>query len=307
MDGFDEPLKIKIRIDIDDESILCDYSGTSRQIERGLNTVLNYTYAYTVFPLKCAICPAVPNNEGCIRPISVTAPEGSLLNPCYPAAVGGRAMVGHYLTAAIFGALEDVVPQRIQADSGSPLWGVILTGMDRGTKYASLFFLNGGQGASPGKDGISCLSYPSNVSNTPVEIIENTLPVLIHRKAFRTDSAGAGKYRGGLGQTMEIELMAEDPCKASFLSERIKFAPRGIKGGEPGATGFMEINGEKIHPKMIHTIRPHEVLTLGTPGGAGFWNPGERDPQMIQNDLKNELVSAETTKAVYGYDTGKRK
>jgi len=299
MDGFDEPLKISIRIDIADDRIHCDYKGTSAQIDRGLNTVLNYTYAYTAFPLKCAICPTVPNNEGCIRPISVSAPEGSLLNPRYPAAVGGRAMVGHYLTAAIFGALQDVIPQRIQADTGSPLWGIVLTGMHRGNKYAGLFFLNGGQGASPHQDGISCLSYPSNISNTPVEIIENTMPVVIRRKAFRTDSAGAGKYRGGLGQLMEIELVADAPCKAAFLSERIKFAPQGVKGGKEGYTGIMELNGEKIHPKMIHSISPHDTIILGTPGGAGFWSPDQRDPEMIQKDLKNGLISPQKAKADY--------
>lgn len=300
MDGFDKPLHIKLDIDITDDGIHCDYSGTSPQIDQGLNTVLNYTYAYTVFPLKCVICPTIPNNEGCIRPISVSAPEGSLLNPRYPAAVGGRAMVGHYLTTAIFGALQEVIPHRIQADSGSPLWGAVLTGTNRGQKYASLFFLNGGQGASPHKDGISCLSYPSNISNTPVEIIENTTPIRIHQKAFRKGSAGAGKFRGGLGQFMEIELTADAPCKVAFLSERVKFAPQGIKGGKPGATGIIELNGEQIHPKMIHTIQPHDILTLGTPGGAGFWTPEERDPEKIQSDLRNGLISSGPAKSEYG-------
>ncbi len=293
MDGFDDPLKIKVRVDIKEDRIHCDYEGTSSQIDRGLNTVLNYTYAYTAFPLKCAVCPKVPNNEGCIRPITVSAPEGSLLNPKYPAAVGGRAMVGHYLTAAIFGALQDVIPHRIQADSGSPLWGGVLTGAHRGKKYASLFFVNGGQGASPHKDGISCLSYPSNISNTPVEITENTIPVLIHRKEFRKDSGGAGKFRGGLGQIVELELLADAPWKVAFLAERVKFASKGLKGGKEGGTGIVTLNGESIHPKMIHTIQPHDVLAMGTPGGGGFWDPKERNPELIKRDLKNGLISSQ--------------
>jgi len=302
MDGFDEPLKIKLRIDVSDDRIHCDYSGTSPQIDQGLNTVLNYTYAYTAFPLKCAIYPSVPNNEGCIRPISVSAPEGCLLNPRYPAAVGGRAMVGHYLTTAVFGALQKIIPERIQADSGSPLWGAVFTGTHKGKKYAGLFFLNGGQGASPHQNGISCLSYPSNISNTPVEILENTIPVLIHQKAFRKDSAGAGRYRGGLGQVMDIELVADAPCKAAFLSERIKFAPQGINGGMPGETGIMELNGNSIHPKMIHVIHPHDIIKLGTPGGAGFWNPKVRTLASLQADLKNGLISIQKAKEDYGYE-----
>jgi N-methylhydantoinase B len=306
MDGFDEPLTIKLRLEIEGDRVHCDYSGTSPQIDRGLNTVLNYTYAYTVYPLKCAICPTVPNNEGCLRPMTVTAPEGSLLNPRYPAAVGGRAMVGHYLTTAVFGALQEVIPERIQADSGSPLWCINFSGTNHGKKYASLFFVNGGQGASPHKDGISCLPYPSNISNTPVEVIENTIPVFIHRKELRRDSAGAGRWRGGLGQDTEIELVADAPCTVAFLSERIKFPPRGMKGGKPGQTGRLELNGKWIHPKKNIVIQPGDVLNVSTPGGAGFWDQGERDRDSIQRDLKNGLISPERTKEDYGVDLADR-
>jgi N-methylhydantoinase B len=302
MDGFDEPLNIKLRLDIEDDRIHCDYSGTSPQIDRGLNTVLNYTYAYTVYPIKCAVAPAVPNNEGCFRPMTVAAPEGSLLNPRYPAAVGGRAMVGHYLTTAVFGALQKVIPERIQADSGSPLWGVNFAGTNQGKKYAGLFFLNGGQGASPHKDGISCLPYPGNISNTPVEVIEHTIPVLVRKKEFRKDSAGAGRWRGGLSQEMEIELVADAPCTVAFLSERVRFAPQGMKGGNPGQTGRLTLNGNPIHPKKNTVIQAHDVLKLSTPGGAGFWEPKERDIHSIKRDLKNELISSEKVKEDYGID-----
>jgi len=302
MDGFDEPLNIKLRLDITEDRVHCDYSGTARQIDRGLNTVLNYTYAYTVYPLKCAIAPSIPNNEGCFRPMTVSAPEGSLLNPRYPAAVGGRAMVGHYLTTAVFGALQEVIPERIQADSGSPLWCVNLSGTDQGRKYASLFFINGGQGASPHQDGISCLPYPSNMSNTPVEVIEKTLPVLIHKKELRKDSAGAGRWRGGLGQETEIELVADSPSTVAFLSERTKFPPQGMKGGRPGQTGRLELNGKWIHPKKNIAIQPGDVLNVSTPGGAGFWDPGERDLDSIQWDMKNELISPERAREDYGLD-----
>ncbi len=301
MDGFDEPLKIKLRLDIKEDQIFCDYTGTAQQINRGLNTVLNYTYAYTVYPLKCAVYPTVPNNEGCFRPFTVTAPEGCLLNPKYPAAVGGRAMVGHYLTTAVFGALQKIIPERIQADCGSPLWCVNFAGTHHGKKYATLFFLNGGQGGSPHKDGISTLSYPSNISNTPIEIIENTIPVMIRKKNFRTDSAGAGKWRGGLGQEVEIELIGDSPCTVAFLSERIKFAPQGMNDGKPGKTGKLELNGKWIHPKTNIIIQPHDVLTLWTPGGAGFWDPKQRDAERIGKDIKNGFVSIAAAKTEYGY------
>ena len=300
LDGFDEPLKIKLRLDIEEDRIICDYAGTSPQINRGLNTVLNYTYAYSAYPLKCAVYPTVPNNEGCFRPFKVTAPEGCLLNPRYPAAVGGRAMVGHYLTTAIFGALQKVIPERIQADSGSPLWCVNFAGSHQGKKYATLFFINGGQGASPHKDGISALPYPSNISNTPAEVIENSMPIMIHKKNLRPDSAGAGKWRGGLGQEVEIELMADSPCTLAFLSERLKFPPQGMNGGKAGQTGKLELNGKWIHPKTNVVIQPHDRLTVWTPGGAGFWEPKERETAFIERDLKNGVISEEAAKAAYG-------
>src|SRR5690606_3226893 len=112
------------------DEISVDYTGTSPQIDRGLNTVLNYTYAYTAYPLKCVLDPFIPNNQGCFNPIRVTAPEGSLLNPRFPAPVGGRALIGHFLHAIVFGALAQAVPDQVQADSGSPLWMLSLSGED---------------------------------------------------------------------------------------------------------------------------------------------------------------------------------
>jgi N-methylhydantoinase B len=302
LDGFDEPLRICLSLEVKGDRIKVDYTGTSPQVNRGLNTVLNYTYAYTAYPIKCAVCPSVPNNEGCFRPIEVTAPEGSLLNPRYPAAVGGRAMVGHFLPTAIFGALADVIPERIQADSGSPLWGVNVSGMHKGKKFAGLFFLNGGQGASTHKDGISCLSYPSNISNTPIEVLENSIPVLVTRKRFLPDSGGPGKWRGGLGQEMEIKITADSPCTLAFLSERIKFPARGMRGGKPGRPGLMQLNNKWIHPKTNVRVQPGDVLTLNTPGGGGFWDPRERDRELVKKDLLNGLVSGEKLREEYGID-----
>jgi len=306
LDGFEEPLKISLTLEIKGDHVQADYAGTSPQVNRGLNTVLNYTYAYTAYPIKCAVGPAIPNNEGCFRPIEVTAPEGSLLNPKYPAAVGGRAMVGHYLPTAVFGALAHVIPDRIQADSGSPLWGVNVSGIHKEKKFAGLFFLNGGQGASPHKDGISCLPFPSNISNSPVEIIENTIPVLVLKKRLLPDSGGPGKYRGGLGQEIEIQITADSPCTLAFLSERIKFPARGMCGGKPGRPGRMELNQKWIHPKTNIRAQPGDVLTLNTPGGGGFWDPRERDRELVKKDLANGFVSRVKLKEDYGIDPDSR-
>ena len=272
-DGFDQPLRIKLALEVEDDHINCDYSGSSPQVDIALNSVANYTFAYTAYPLKCLTSPEVPNNEGSFRPIAVSAPEGTILNPRFPAPVGGRAMIGHFLSAAVFQALAPVIPDRSQAPSGSPLWCLNLAGEHNASQFAVAFFLNGGQGASMGRDGISCLSFPSNVSNTPIEVMESLAPVRVERKQLRRESGGAGKRNGGHGQILEFRSVSEQPMTAAFLADRLTEGPAGIAGGQPGATGQVEINGSAINPKRQQQLQPGDLLTLSTPGGGGFGEP----------------------------------
>jgi N-methylhydantoinase B len=174
VDGLGEDLRMTLTLEVehDPERIVCDYTGTSPQQPDALNVVPNYTYAYTAFGLKCVLAPDIPNNDGCFRLFTVTAPEGSLLNPRFPAAVGARASVGHYLPVAVFGALAQAAPDRVRAAPGSPLWCVNLAGAwGNGRPFAGMFFSNGGLGGARGHAGRACVSFPSNVSNTPVEVL----------------------------------------------------------------------------------------------------------------------------------------
>ncbi len=304
MDGYSEPLVIRLKLTVDGDEILVDYTGTSPQIDRALNVVPNYTFAYTAFPLKCLLSPETPNNEGCFRPLKVTAPEGSLLNPRFPAAVGARASVGHYLPVAIFGALADVMPDRVLAASGSPMWCLQLAGLDaKKRRFAGVFFYNGGQGASGRKDGISCLSFPSNLSATPVEVIEHIFPVVMERKALTVDSGGPGRQRGGLGQTMTVRIESGGPLSASFMTERTRFPAEGLFGGKAGAMGKVLLNGASINPKESRVIQPGDLLEISTPGGGGFGDPRERDRGVVLADLRAGLVSAEQAEQEYGVST----
>lgn len=301
MDGFSEPLVIRLKLTVAGDEIVADYTGTSPQIDRALNVVPNYTFAYTAFPLKCVISPETPNNEGCFRPLQVTAPEGSLLNPRFPAAVGARASVGHYLPVAVFGALADVLPNRVLAASGSPMWCLHLAGLDaRMRRFAGVFYYNGGQGASAGKDGISSISFPSNLSATPVEVIEHIFPVVMERKELTRDSGGAGRQRGGLGQTMAIRVESGGPLSAAFMTERIRFQPEGFFGGKPGALGQVLLNGSAINPKESRLIQSGDLLEISTPGGGGFGDPRERDRAAVQADLVAGLISEEQAEQEYG-------
>lgn len=270
VDGFGDPVVIACTLTIADGRIEVDYTGSSPQMDRAINVVPTYTRAYTCYALKCILSPNVPNNEGSFRSIHVGAPEGSILNPRFPAPVGARAMTGHLLPPAIMGALAEVIPDRVQAAPGSPLWSCHLTGRDKGKDYAFFFFLNGGQGATSAKDGYPAVSFPSNLGNTPIEVLEANAPVRVTQRALRRGSGGDGAFRGGDGQITEIEILADSPVTVSFMANRLEIPAPGLNGGGAGQPGAVLLNGAPYDPREISLIQPGDTLTLMTPGGGGF-------------------------------------
>jgi len=301
-DGYDEAIEIRINIDIKGENICVDYSGTSPQSRWGINSVLNYTYAYTVYPLKCVLDPDTPNNEGCFRPIEVRAPEGSLLNPRFPASVAFRHVPGHLLQALIFGSLAEVIPTRIQADSGLG-WVIGFAGADtRGNPYATSIFLSGGQGARSVKDGTNTLIFPSNTSNTPIEVLEAELPLIYEEKSLITDSGGAGRTRGGCGERVVLRSTARDmPITVSLMTDRIVNPPLGFGGGRPGRKGFVESSKPgPLTPKGRTYFDEGDILVLELPGGGGLGDPLERELDLISRDVAGGYVSHEQAREVYG-------
>jgi N-methylhydantoinase B len=299
-DGFDAPIAIHCTVRVQGSEIHVDYAGTSPQIERGINCVMNYTYAYSLFAIKCLTNPLIPNNEGGFRPVRITAPQGCILNPTYPAAVGSRAQMGHFLPAAIFGALAPVIPARVAADSGSPLWGPVFSGTYRGRKFSDIYFFNGGQGARPTSDGIHCLSFPSNISNTPLEVFETNVPVRFEEKSLLPDSGGAGQFRGGCGQRVVLSFLAEEPTAVAMRMDRIQFPPQGYHGGHAGATGLILQNeATPLHPKRKIFFQKGDRVRFHTPGGGGLFPPESRDPQRVLDDVRNGLVSLEAAEQIY--------
>lgn len=279
VDGLEAPLEIACAVTIAGESLTVDYAGTSAQVARPINSVMNYTYAYTCYALKCALDPKAPNNDGSLRPITVKAPEGCLVNPRRPAPVWGRHMSGHYLPFIVYSALSQVIPERVVADCGSPLWNVYFKGQDRaGQPFVKMFFMNGGHGARPNADGPGVLSFPSNVATTSIEQFESAVPMLVTEKALIPGSGGAGKYRGGAGQRLSFKSLSTAPIQMTIRHERVKFPPRGLLGGEPGRAGRDYVNGERIAPWSRTSLRPGDVATFETPGGGGLGPFGARDP-----------------------------
>jgi N-methylhydantoinase B len=270
-DGFEEPILINCTITVKGEKLAIDYTGSSAQVPRAVNVVPIYTFAYSAFAVKALLCPDVPNNEGSFTPITTSAPLGSIFNPRYPAASGGRGMIGHMMVPAIMMALADVLPERAIAE-GSSNSSITVTGEHQGRPYAAVNFMNAGQGATKHRNGYTMLSFPSNLSNTPIEVFEQMAPLRVVERSIRRGSGGPGKHRGGNGLRFEVEVVAESPMMASMIMTRFRTAPQGIFGGTPGKVGALLLNGKPIDPADHWVLNKGDRVVMETAGGGGYGN-----------------------------------
>ena len=315
VDGYDQPLDLVATLTIADDHVGVDFTGTSGLSRYGINCPLNYASAYTCFALKCALAPDVPNNHGALQPLRVSAPENSILNAKYPVPVAMRHVVGQLLPDVVFGCLHQAIPGKIPAEGTCCLWDLPLRGgysLDTGlsggqssdksgTQFATELVHNGGTGARPNKDGLSATAYPSGVMGSLVEITESVSPLIIWRREYREDSAGAGRQRGGLGQVLELSSSESAPVSLFASLDRIHHPARGREGGCDGATGSLTLtSGAKLRAKGEQIIPAGERLTVLTPGGAGFGDPLQRDVQCVADDLRDGLISAERAVDDYG-------
>lgn len=309
IDGYENEVDLVAQVTIGSDGIDVDFSGTSLISEYGINVPLPYTQAYASFGVRCLVGPTVPNNAGSLGPIRVTAPEGSILNAPSPCAVAARHAIGQMLPDVMLGCLDQVVPGLAPAEGTSCLWNFVLYGghgisgggFANATPFTVTMFHNGGTGARPSKDGLSATSYPSGVRNTPVEINESIAPVRVWRKEYRIDSGGAGKFRGGLGQVMEISNAEGAPFALSSMFDRVKHAPRGRAGGLSGACGTVGLKSGRILPAKGRTQIPaNEHLVLEMPGGGGHGIPSSRETKHIEADLRDELITRAHAEQDYG-------
>ena len=302
-DGFEEPIRIKVAVTVEDEDIFIDFTGSSPQSARGINVVLNYTHAYASFAIKAAISPEIPHNEGSFRPVHVTAPRGSILNCTEPAAVASRHLIGHFLPSVIFGALAKAMPGKLMAGGAEPVWITIWRGGAPASTDPFLFtlFQLGGAGARATKDGLSATGFPSGVGGVPVEVIESLSPLIVHHRELREDSGGAGKFRGGLGQRTEMGRRGDAPWSVSAMIDRTKFAGAGLNGGNAGALGeFIVDKDARPQPKSLVPLRPDSRVQLNLPGGGGYGSPFERDPASVLDDVAKGFVSLDSAARDYG-------
>ena len=312
-DGIDSHMRFPIRIEVRGDEIEVGFEGSPPQQDRGgSNCTLTYTKAHATYPLKCILSPEVPGNAGCYRPLTVGAPEKSIMNCDRPLAVNMRTRTGWYIAPNVFGALAEAAPDRVQAFTGLPSSALFYGIGPDGLFYSDHLFQGGGQGASRHGDGHSALLYPTSAGNTSVELFETRVPALVLEKAFMTDSGGPGRQRGGLGQVVSARKLEDDgePCQVGLYPSGVLRDVPGLFGGRPGGRasgrvgrfgGAMQDVGTGALSVMKTTA---EYAELRVAGGSGFGDPLERPIEAVQRDLDASYVTAEGARRDYGCVVG---
>ncbi len=311
-DGMGTPLKIAVTITIDGDEMHVDYSGSSPQVEwGGINCTLIYSQGHTYYPMACLLTPDIPVNEGCFEPITVSVPEGSIINCTFPASVGSRVNTGWYIHGTLFGALAEVLPEAIQAGNGL-MTSLRTYGTETdGRVFNAHLFGGGGRGATSRGDGMGLNMFPSSASNVPVEVFELHSPTLVTAKELIPDSAGAGQFRGSPGQRVSLAKLPSHPhpLHIYYHPNRLTFAPDGIFGGQPGTKTRVILNDTVLSddPAAMQqgsvTLEGEaDRLIVEFPSGAGARAPEGRDPELVQRDVRNGLVTPPRAQLDYGVD-----
>ena len=312
IDGYDRAIDLCVTLTVEADRILCDWTGTSGLDPKGINVPLVYTKAYACYALKCAIAPEIPNNAASLAPFVVTAPENSIVNALHPAPVALRHVIGHMLPDTIFAALDQILPRTVPAEGAGCLCNFQVSLRPRTDAPAPpdarraevLMFNSGGSGARPNLDGMSATAFPSGVMTMPVEATEQVGPVIIWRKELRPDSGGAGQFRGGLGQHMEVGASEGHEFDFQAMFDRLSHPALGRHGGAAGApTTIAQDDGTAMKGKGKQFVPHGRVVVMGFPGGAGYGAPDQRDPALVQRDLALGYISKETARNVYGLTT----
>ena len=310
MESFDgdSSIPLKVSIEIKDDHLMVDFTGTGKQSPQGINSPYNYTFAYTSHAVKCATNPRVPMNEGVMKTIDMKVPEGSILNPKFPAAVGGRHLTNWRINSLVFRALSKSAPEKVISPSGGTGSNMPqFSGIDSrtGRPFVQIVNHSGGLGARPAKDGIHCHPFPARAENTPVEIVESVSPLTIRRLELAQDSGGAGKFRGGCGLSFDVRIDNDDGATLLNISGRDRFTAQGLFGGMEGSNTeiLLRKSGtsgwKKLHPRKIVHLGRGDFLRFRLPGGGGYGDPSKRDPNLVAADVLNGLVSSEAARNVY--------
>ena len=280
-DGLtDEPVPIAVTVSVRGDAMTLDFSETAAQRRGCINAPLAVTLSAALYVLRCVVGEAAPANQGILRPVTVVAPEGSLVNPRPPAAVAaGNVETSQRITDVLLGALAKALPDVIPAASQGTMNNVLVGGHQDGANRGFAYYetIAGGMGARPGADGLSAVhTHMTNTMNTPIEALELYHPMRVRSYRVRRGSGGDGRYRGGDGVVRDTEFLA--PAVVTVLADRRRSAPYGLQGGAdatPGETVLLKHGVEEVHlpPKVTLDVEPGDVLSIRTPGGGGWGKP----------------------------------
>lgn len=309
--GVKEDVHVRTAVTIAGDEMIIDYTGSSPQVTAAINCTINIVRSYSSYPIKLALDPSVPNNDGGLRPIRIVAPEGTVINSRPPAATWGRTMIAHLFPEIVFGALEAVMPDRILASNGgSPANEVYLHGKHSdGRSFMSIAQHAGGFGASSRFDGYPTLCFPNNTRNIPVEVIENEARVLYLRKEFLRDSGGPGQQRGGLGQEIEFQILPGTTEEAKHVESSVRISGRSEKGimpafgrcgGQAGRGGGLWVDDEPVEHGVYRKLAPGQRVRFVMTGGGGYGDRLSRDAAAVLSDVVDEVVSMEGARVDYG-------
>jgi N-methylhydantoinase B len=309
IDGYDTPIHLKVKVTIEKDRILSDFTGTSGLDKRGINVPLVYTKAYACYALKCAIAPEIPNNAASLAPFEIEAPVNSIVNAVHPAPVALRHVIGHFIPDTVYNALDKILPNLVPVEGAGCLCNFQVSLRPRmdapapqtARRSEVLTFNSGGSGARPTSDGLNSTAFPSGVMTMPIEATENAGPVIIWRKELRPDSGGAGQYRGGLGQYMEVGAVEGHEFDIQAMFDRVNHPARGRQGGADGAaTTIARSDGAAMKGKGKQFVPHGARVLMAFPGGAGFGDRRKRELALVKRDLARGYISAACAESEYG-------
>ncbi|MCY3798662.1 MAG: hydantoinase B/oxoprolinase family protein [Chloroflexi bacterium] len=311
VDELDQPLQLVCALEVRDDEIFIDFSGTSPQQPRGaINVTFTFTHGQISYALKATLLPDVPGNDGCYRPIHASAPAGCILNAQKPASVSQRHRIGAHIFGAVIQALAEVLPDRVIAGSGFLVSTRVFASEADDTAIShSYLFSAGGMGANARTNGISTVQAPALAGAVPVELFEIAVPILTRSREFIPDSGGGGRRRGGLAQRMELGLLPgyKGTATVSVHAAGQHVPPFGLHGGEGGSPAQILRDGEILtraekvrHASALPLTETAQTVGFETAAGGGYGPPKERAPEQVKADVRDGLVSFERAAETYG-------
>lgn len=313
-DGIDDdgvgngPFKVVVAIEAIGDELVVDFTDTSPQAAGAINSIYSSTRASVFYALRAVLAPDLPLNQGVQGPVRIVAPEGTIVNPQFPAACGSRTVTCHRIVDAMLAALSEAVPDRAVAGSNGNMTMSIGGTATRG-RYVFVEVMPGGYGARSRSDGVSGTdSHLSNCMNAPIEALELEFPILFEQFQFLLDSGGAGHYQGGLGLVRELRLL-EGQAVLTLRGDQAGRGPLGLQGGRSGQPCRWILNpdtpDQQVLPsKITINLVPGDIVRRETAGGGGYGTSAARNRDDIRRDLHEERISAEFAKTAYGFVGG---